>query len=200
MMFAVGGTLLWEELFASCFDSRKMMKVVLWICGILACGIFGGFVGSLVVGPLDSDSLSPVLGFIAGAAAFTGERLWYGERKKGFGVAVNFPWRAHNSLPMGGRHVLLSGSPEAIWLESNSLNRFPYLIREPDPSDRYRRVRGEGRRIGEAVAADESVRGKSCARPEFTASSKDRCFIVERARKAFSRDVSCAREEILPRG
>ncbi len=51
-----------------------MKRVAIWVCGILACGIFGGLVGS----NLDFSN-GGFFGFLGGALAFTCARLWLAE-------------------------------------------------------------------------------------------------------------------------
>ena len=52
-------------------------NIAIMVCGILAVGIFGGFVGDLIA----PDGPGTMMGFVGGALGFVCARLWLGERK-----------------------------------------------------------------------------------------------------------------------
>jgi len=54
-------------------------RISIWIFGILASGILGGFIGSHFNTIYDNDN--GFWGFLAGVFAFACLRLWLGERK-----------------------------------------------------------------------------------------------------------------------
>lgn len=60
-----------------------MRATAIWVCGLLACAIAGGGIGSLLhVGPISTNN-GLLFGPLAGMLAFACARLWITEPRKG---------------------------------------------------------------------------------------------------------------------
>jgi high-affinity Fe2+/Pb2+ permease len=53
----------------------------IWISGVLASAIVGGWIGAFITRALSSSSIHEPIGIIGGICAFTCARLWLGEPK-----------------------------------------------------------------------------------------------------------------------
>jgi hypothetical protein len=51
----------------------------IWVFGLLACGTFGGIIGSRIVTGYEDDTIP---GFLVGVFAFGCLRLWFGQSQK----------------------------------------------------------------------------------------------------------------------